>query len=81
VQNRSFSQNYKCEKLIPLGQELAPVPYRTEETMNITIKRELNDVNWEELALIFGRAQLGKRDPEKLQREPNEQGGLVGQEP
>jgi hypothetical protein len=39
-----------------------------KQTMNITIKRELNDVNWEELSLVFERVQWGKRDPEALRR-------------
>jgi len=36
--------------------------------MNITIKRELNDVNWEELSTVFERVQWGRRDPEALRR-------------
>ncbi|HLB59202.1 MAG TPA: GNAT family N-acetyltransferase [Bdellovibrionota bacterium] len=36
--------------------------------MNIEIKFDLNEVDWDTLADVFERAPLGKRDPEKLRR-------------
>lgn len=35
---------------------------------NITIKRDLGNIDWIALATVYERAPLGKRDPEKLRR-------------
>lgn len=36
--------------------------------MNVRLTEVLDSVDWEELALVFKRAPLGKRDPEQLRR-------------